>query len=381
MTDYDVIVVGGGPGGSSAARRLVASGFRVVVVDAATFPRDKICAGWITPPVLSSLNLTDRLLKQEGLTVEPILEFDTGLLGDPLLRTTYAAPVSYGIRRREFDRFLLERSGATLATGTRVTAIERSASRWVVNQTFRAPVIIGAGGHFCPVARTIEQADEARRHIVLAQEIEIPLADDAVGRVPARPEFHFCRDLGGYGWIFRKGRHLNVGFGRFSSPGFPAATAAFKAALARRADLPAEALVPWKGHAYLIAPGGRPATSDGCLLVGDAAGLAQAESGEGIRAAVESGLLAADAIVAAGGVYTRERLAGYDTALASRYGHRQSADAASPLATRLKRALAPLAMRSSLFVRHVVLDRWFLRAAMPALALASPASRAHMESA
>ena len=379
MTDYDAIVVGGGPGGSSAARRLVAAGLRVVVVDAATFPRDKICAGWITPPVLSSLSLTPEMLSQAGLTLEPIVEFDTCLIGERLLRTTYTTPVSYGIRRREFDRFLLERSGAALATGTRVTAIERSESQWVVNQTFRAPVLVGAGGHFCPVARAIDKAAESRRHVVLAQEIEIPLSDETLSRAPARPEFHFCRDLGGYGWIFRKGRHLNVGFGRFASAGFPAATAAFKQGLAGRIDLPAEALVPWKGHAYLIAPGGRPPTADGCLLVGDAAGLAQSESGEGIRAAVESGLLAANAIVAADGVYSRDRLAGYDAALAARFGHRQVADPSSPLAARVKRALAPLAMRSSLFVRHVVLDRWFLRAQMPSLALSPPMSQPRME--
>jgi hypothetical protein len=98
------------------------------------------------------------------------------------------------------------------------------------------------------------------------------------------------------------------------------------------------------------------------LLVGDAAGLAHARSGEGIRPAVESALLAANAIVAARGDYRGERLAAYDEALARRYGARSAAGGAGALLPAgLKRALAQRLLRREWFVRHVVLDRWFLQ--------------------
>ena len=363
MTDWDVIVVGGGPGGSTCARRLVDAGRRVLLVDAAEFPREKPCAGWITPPVLDMLGLTPAALSEAGLTVEPITGFETGLIGQQPVRTTYGRAVSYGIRRVEFDAFLLRRSRAGLQLGTRVTSLARRDGAWVVNETWRAPVLVGAGGHFCPVARSLEPRTETRpRDFITAQEVEIALAPEAARRAPSTPEFHFCRDLEGYGWVFRKGQCLNVGFGRRAGPGFPAHATGFQRHLAARYDLPREALERWKGHAYLLAPDGRPSIGDGVLLVGDAAGLADAASGEGIRAAVESGGLAADTIVAAAGDYARHRLAPYAEALARRYGHRRNTGLSWLLPATVKRALAPALMRSPWFARRVLLDAWFLKA-------------------
>ena len=181
---------------------------RVVVIDAARFPRDKICAGWVTPGVLTRLDLTPAELLAHGLTVQPISGFKTSLVGGRPVCTDYGAEVSYGIRRREFDAFLLKRSGAAVVEGTRVTSLNRAGNNWTINDSHTAPVLVGAGGHFCPVARELQAPDDHQREqagVVLAQEIEIPITDDMAARVPRRPEFHFSRDLGGYGWIFRKG--------------------------------------------------------------------------------------------------------------------------------------------------------------------------------
>jgi len=375
VTSWDAIVIGGGPGGSSAARALVAAGMRVAVIDAARFPRDKICAGWVTPGVLTRLELTPAELSAHGLTVQPIAGFKTSLVGGRPVCTDYGADVSYGIRRREFDAFLLKRSGATVVEGTRVTSLNRAGNNWTINDSHAAPVLVGAGGHVCPVARALQAADDHQREqagVVLAQEIEIPISDAMAARVPSRPEFHFSRDLGGYGWIFRKGRYLNVGFGHIAdgdaSGGGPSGpqtfkqmAAAYQQWLSSRADLPREALERWKGHAYLLAPRGRRAVGDGVLLAGDAAGLAFPASGEGIRTAVESGTMAAQAIIAARGDYSSARLAPYAASLARTFGHRRADVLSAIVPEAVRQAIAPLLMRSAWFTRHVLIDRWFLR--------------------
>jgi hypothetical protein len=89
-----------------------------------------------------------------------------------------------------------------------------------------------------------------------------------------RPEFYFCSDLEGYGWIFRKGSFLNVGFGRRDARSFPARAHAFWSFLRASGRVPAALAPPWSGHAYRLYEGEAPRlVDDGVLLVGDAAGL------------------------------------------------------------------------------------------------------------
>jgi hypothetical protein len=110
---------------------------------------------------------------------------------------------------------------------------------------------------------------------------------------------------------------------------------------------------------------------DGALLVGDAAGLAYAASGEGIRPAVESGLLAAATIVAARGRYGREKLEPYAQALAARFG-RKDRRFSPPIPDALVAAAGRRLFGARWFAKRVVLDRWFLHADQPALPSAPP---------
>jgi flavin-dependent dehydrogenase len=178
------------------------------------------------------------------------------------------------------------------------------------------------------------------------------------------PELYFCRDLRGYGWSVRKGEYLNVGLGRLDGRSLPRATAEFGAFLAASGRVQGAAARTWHGHAYLVSVAARRAIDDGVLLVGDAAGLAYPESGEGIRPAVQSGLFAARTIVQAAGRYTRERLQGYDRWLREMFG--VGAPALRAMTRRIPSAVwTPVARRllaNPAFVRHVVLNRGFLRA-------------------
>src|SRR5262249_5304630 len=142
---------------------------------------DKVCAGWLTPRVFSLLDLLPETYRATGSTLQEIRAFRTGLIGRPLVETRYRRIVSYAIRRCEFDAYLLRRSAARLFENTPVTSLRRddAAGRWIVNDMFRAPVVVGAGGHFCPVARHLS-ADRSSAVPVVAKEaeFEVDRADD-----------------------------------------------------------------------------------------------------------------------------------------------------------------------------------------------------------
>jgi flavin-dependent dehydrogenase len=369
METCDVLVVGGGPAGSSCAWKLRQAGFDVIVIDRSVFPRDKVCAGWITPQVIEALNI-DCADYRQGRTLQAITGFRTGWIGrGGNVETAYDRPVSFGIRRCEFDHYLLRRSGACLKLGAGVSTLRRDAGQWVANGSLKAPMLVGAGGHFCPVARLLNGPIE-HAPIVVAQEGEFPVeADKASWPVGAEvPELYFCRDLKGYGWCFRKGRYINIGLGRLDRQSLPKACAEFAAFLRARGRIPGDAVWRWLGHAYLIAAAPRRRVLDeGVLLVGDAAGLAYPQSGEGIRPAIESGLLAAAAIIEAGGCYPRERIESYERRLAERYGSGSHTYASKTVVSAVASRLLPRVLGIPWVVRHLVLDRWFLHARDPAL--------------
>jgi geranylgeranyl reductase family protein len=367
MQTCDVLIVGGGPGGSACARELRQAGADVVVIDKAVFPRDKVCAGWITPQVVTDLAL-DVDEYAAGRTLQAIRAFRTGVIGRHReVTTTYERAVSYGIRRCEFDHYLLKRSGARLWLGEAVRSVRRDGTLWIVNEQIAAPMLVGAGGHFCPIARRLNP-DERGGAVVAAQEAEFPIDPDdrSFAMAGDTPELYFAPALTGYGWCFRKEGYLNIGLGLLDRHACSAATRSFVSYLARRRRIPADGTWRWRGHAYLLAePRTRQVVDEAALLIGDAAGLAYPQSGEGIRPAIESGMMAARSIGDAAGRYSRDRLAAYELALTRRFG--SSAPARWPVVpASVTSALGAGLMRVPAFVRHVVLDQWFLRSAEPA---------------
>jgi menaquinone-9 beta-reductase len=372
MDTCDVLIVGGGPAGSSCAWGLRGSGLDVAILDRQTFPRDKVCGGWITPQVLSELAINPAEYGR-GRILQPITAFRTGWIGGPALETDYNATVSYGIRRREFDDYLLRRSGARLLDPAALIALQRENGCWIVNGTMKARLVVGAGGHFCPVAK-LTGAKPARENAVVAQEAEFEMdaGQQAGCRVrPDTPELYFCADIKGYGWCFRKNNYLNIGLGRMDQHRLSEHVAAFVRFLKSTGRISFDVPSSLLGHAYLLyGISERKIADDGILLIGDAAGLAYKQSGEGIRPAIESGLLAAQAIAKAQRNYSRESLGVYSKLLARRFGT-SGKDWASQVGTLLPSAWIGAAGRRLLatrwFVRDVVIDRWFLHANEPAL--------------
>lgn len=378
MSGSDVLVVGGGPAGSTAAWALRRLGVDVTLVDRATFPRDKVCAGWITPAVARTLEL-DLADYAAGRVLQPIHAFRIGLLGGRAVTTRRAArPVSYGILRREFDDYLLRRSGARTRLGAPLEGLRREGAGWRADGGLAARLVIGAGGHFCPVARALGAAPSGDGPVVLAREVEFAMTPSQARACPVDPEvpeLSFCPDLAGYGWVFRKGDHLNVGLGREDPRGLARHASEFVEWLVAAGRVPPDMPRRMKGHAYALYPRAtRAAFGDGFLLVGDAAGLAYPESGEGIRPAIESGLLAARVAAEAVGGAGGDVVASYGDRLSARFGRRRRRRPSLPLPAGLTRRAAALLLANERFVRRVVVDRWFLRCHVPPLS-PEPAAR------
>lgn len=365
---YDAIIVGGGPAGSTLARKMVQKGWKTLILDKETFPRVKLCAGWITPPVLDHCEI-DPVEYARSFTLQQFRGFNISKMSGVETRVEYPNPVSFGIIRSEFDHFLLRRSGADIVEGVKVGTLLREGGEWKVNDQWQAPLLVGAGGHYCPVAQHLGVQKRFEKNLsTLELELELESHELAsYGVNPECPDLVYFDDIRGYGWCFRKGSFMNVGVGRTKSRNLKDFLEAFLAVMERRGKIPPNSRFEprlFKGHAYklhFVTP--RPYVSEGALLIGDAAGLAYNYSGEGIRPAVESSLLAWETLSDRDGDFSREALEPYRRKVFDHFG-----EPVTGLRFRIMESLPPACFQtigrtifSSHRLKRLFLEKWFIR--------------------
>ena len=293
MIESEVIIVGGGPAGSTCAWKLKQHNVPTLILDKATFPRPKLCAGWVTPRVLRDLEIGP------GDYPNSILTFRR-LNYHFFNRKIPVRTLQYSIRRYEFDEWLVNRSGCEVIHHP-VQHIARENGRYIIDEQFGCKYLIGAGGTHCPVYRTFFKPVNPRIRENQITTLEAEFLYDY--QEEGCHLWYFEHGLRGYSWYVPKGNgYLNVGIGgKFAGLKAQGQTIRHHWDLfvkkLQQKHLIADQDLPPRGYNYYIRPKATTIQIDNALIIGDAAGLASVDMGEGIGPAIKSGLLAAEAIV------------------------------------------------------------------------------------
>jgi len=290
MPRHDAIVVGAGPAGSTAAYRLAAAGASVLLLDRARFPRDKPCGGGVTI----------RALRQLPFPIDPVVE---GVVDRFELRIRHrhgfdrraAAPLCLMTQRRRLDHYLVAQAvaaGAELREDARATTVTQEGVV-VDGELLEAGVVIGADGANGATARALG----------VDAEYGVGLEGNAAygptvapGRYAGRLVLEFGTVPGGYGWVFPKSDHVNVGVGGWESEG--PRLRAHLVRLCAEHGIDVGSLTEIRGHRLPLRRPGSPLAWGRIALAGDAAGLVDPLSGDGLYEAFLSSRLAAEQALA-----------------------------------------------------------------------------------
>jgi geranylgeranyl reductase family protein len=284
---YDAIVVGAGPAGSVCAATLAMSGRRVLMLDKARFPRDKVCGDCLNiavQPILERLGLRERIRKLPHVSARKVSYHGIGV---PPLRFPISHSDEIVIKRRDLDALLVQRAVELGAEFRDETPVLRISDRWSVETPFghfRAPLLFAADGRNSTLARLAGWLPPSRRERTAIQ-CHVP-----------RPAWHEdeVRMLfypGGYGGTAAVGEdEMNLCL-------VANAGDLDRVRLRAEQDFNLRSDTVWRAIAPLSRNDASHIARDGLFLLGDAARVVEPFTGEGIYYAMRSGELAAQCVI------------------------------------------------------------------------------------
>ena len=291
VSEFDTIIVGAGPAGNTAAYFLSLAGKRVLVLEKERLPRYKACGGALSPKVL----------KQFHFSFDPVIEHSVSQVSFAFGNKFATTPIATGdivmVMRDRFDEHILANSEIEIRDRSWVRTVKETGMQVEVEtqsgDRFRGRYLIGADGANSVVARPLD----LRRGKVTAAALdaEVTIDPDELPENLRHPVFIFGELEQGYLWIFPKRRCLSVGAAALHPSRGQLQSTLLSVMSGYGISLDRVKLC---GHPIPITARRKQIATARCLLVGDAAGLADPFSGEGIRLAITSGRLAAEAILA-----------------------------------------------------------------------------------
>jgi geranylgeranyl reductase family protein len=290
---YDVVVVGAGPAGATLAYGLAKKGIGVLLLEKERLPRYKCCAGGVTAKAAKLLDFDISEVAEDSIC-EVNFTFN---LGRPYLGQ-HDQPLMYTVMRDKFDHFLVRKAqqlGAVLIDDQKVIEIRLNAG-WIEISTadsiFRSRLVVGADGAYSVVARKLGMKRTIEYAVGLESELVVP--EEELAKWKSRVQMDLGCIPGGYAWVFPKCNHISTGVGCLISKAknlnyhhqkFLDSLSIGSYTIARSGSH----LVPTCTRGSLV-------LQDKALLLGDAGGLVDPLTGEGICNAIQSAQLAAPVI-------------------------------------------------------------------------------------
>lgn len=339
----DVIIIGAGPAGATLAYDLSKRGIGVLLLEKERLPRYKCCAGGVTPKAA-------RLLEFDisEAVEDTVYEVDITFRLSTTYRGQHSQPLMYTVMRDVFDSLLARKAyehGATVIDGQKATRVQMGRD-WIEvsagENTYRSRLVVGADGAYSLLARELPMTRNIEFMAGIGSEIVVP--DEQLAKWKSRAQMDLGYVPGGYAWVFPKRTHLSVGVGCLASR-------AKQLSRLHREFLDSVGACGYTishstGHLIPTSTKGRVVWQNRALLIGDAAGLADPLTGEGISNAILSAQLAAPVIESCLGK-SRAQLEDYQQAIDERImPELRLARMASRLFTRSPRLAFELFLRS-----------------------------------
>jgi geranylgeranyl reductase family protein len=290
---WDVAVVGAGPAGASAARAAAEAGASVLLIDRATFPRYKTCAGGLVGASLANIPASVLAVVED----RPRRAVFT-LRGARTLTVEDAGPFLAMVDRQRFDAALVDAAvdaGAVFRGGVTLREVREGDGEVQLETTggvLRARIVVGADGSASRVARYV---GVRYRMTDLGLEDEIPIAADTPWRSTILLDWG--RSRGSYAWVFPKAGVASIGV--IQHTGEPDATRAYLAEWKARLGVEDAPTVHSSGHLTHWREPDSPLRRGRVIVAGDAGGLLEPWLREGISFALRSGTWAGEAAASA----------------------------------------------------------------------------------
>lgn len=289
--EWDVAVVGAGPAGLAAASAAAAAGARTIVLERAEHPRYKTCGGGL---IGASRAVAGGLIDVPAR--DEITSATVTLRGGQEYTRSHGKPLLAMVVRDEFDAALLKRAvenGAQVRQRTQVRAIGqadgRATARLADGTEVSARVLIGADGSSGITARHVGAEFD---QVDLGLELEIAVPDRVASQWRGRVLLDWGKIPASYGWVFPKGDRLTVGV--IAARGQGEATKAYLREFVSRLGLAGYETVQDSGHLTRCRSDRSPLRKGRVIVAGDAAGLLDPWTREGISFALRSGALAGE---------------------------------------------------------------------------------------